>query len=96
MKVTHIDNPTFGKPMTTYTTQEAGRLLNFNRNEPDSPALMIYENESGTEEIRCHIDEVFDFEEVAGEELHGDVLPDELFADFLAHLEGENLMEAGK
>lgn len=96
MKTTRIDNPTFGKPMTTYTTKEGGRLLNFNRNKPDSPALMIYENESGTEEVQCHIDEVFDFEAWSGEELTGDVLPDELFADLITYLVENELMEGSK
>jgi len=69
----HIDNPTFGNPMTTYTTQEASRLITFDLDNGDSPALMTYENESNTETIQIHIDEVFDFEEASGEELLGDV-----------------------
>jgi hypothetical protein len=82
--------------MITYTSKEAGRLINFNRAKADCPALMSYESDSGTEEIRLHIDEVFDFEEVSGEELLGDVLPDNLFADLLAWAESEEIMEHQK
>jgi len=93
----YIPNPTFGKPMTIYTTTKAAELLHYDRSRSESPELWILENESGTTAIQISVDEIFDFESASDETIDAaDIIPDSQMTNLLMWAEGEEIMEHQK
>jgi hypothetical protein len=81
--------------VTTFTTKEAAKLV---RREFGQRArqleLAVLENESGTIQIETTTDDLEDFERLGNPPIDSDVLPDDLMAALLEHLEAEHLIEA--
>jgi hypothetical protein len=80
--------------MKTFTTKEAAKLV---CRELDQRGrqwnLVVVENESGTIQIEATTDEIEDFEMVGNPPIDSDVLPDDLMAKLLEHLEEEDILE---
>lgn len=97
MNTKYIPNPTFGKPMTIYTTTRAAGLLHYDRSRSESPELWILENESGTTTLNISVDEIFDFESDTDEIIDAaDIIPDSQMTNLIMWAEGEELMEHQK
>jgi hypothetical protein len=81
-------------PVTTFTTKEAAKLV---RRELGQRArqleLAVLENESGTIQIETTTDDLEDFERLGNPPIDSDVLPDDLMAKLVEHLECEELLE---
>ena len=80
--------------MKTFTTKEAAKLV---RRELGQRArqleLAVIENESGTIQLEATTDEVEDFERLGNPAIDCDVIPDDLMAALLEHLQFEELLE---
>jgi len=80
--------------MNTITTKEAAKLV---RREFGQRArqreLAVLENESGTIQIEATTADLEDFERLGNPPIDSDVLPDDLMAKLLEHLEFEELLE---
>jgi hypothetical protein len=80
--------------MNTITTKEAAKLV---RRELGQRArqleLVVLENESGTIQIEATTADLEDFERLGNPPIDSDVLPDDLMAKLLEHLEFEELLE---
>jgi hypothetical protein len=80
--------------MNTITTKEAAKLV---RRELGSRSrqrgLFVVENESGTIQLEATTDDLEDFERLGNPPIDSDVLPDDLMAKLLEHLEFEELLE---
>jgi hypothetical protein len=80
--------------VTTFTTKEAAKLV---RREFGQRArqreLAVLENESGTIQLEATTDDLEDFERLGNPPIDSDVLPDDLMAKLLEHLEEEDILE---
>jgi hypothetical protein len=80
--------------MNTITTKEAVKLVCRELGQRARQLeLVVLENESGTIQIEATTADLEDFERLGNPPIDSDVLPDDLMAKLLEHLEFEELLE---